>query len=146
MPIRDLASKNVITVGHDSTVAEAARKMKDGHVGAVVVVDASEHLIGILTDRDIVLGAVAEEKPATTKVAELMSRDVMHVPKGMEIAEVIDRMAMREVRRAVVVDKEGRPCGMISSDDLLQLLGRELHRLGKLVGDQIGNEGWAKTG
>jgi CBS domain-containing protein len=144
MPIQDLSSKLVVTVDKNDTVADAARKMKDQHVGAVLVVERHK-IVGILTDRDIVLKAVAENRPLSTRVFEIMSQDVLHVPKGTGVAEVIDKMAKREVRRAVVVDKEHRPCGIISTDDLIQLLGSELHSLGKLVGSQLSNEGWAKA-
>ena len=145
MPIHDLCFKNVITVNKDTSLAEAAKRMKDEHVGALIVTDKSHKTLGILTDRDIVLAGVADERPMTTKVSEIMTKDVLHVPKSAGVADVIEKMERREVRRALVVDKDDKPCGLISSDDLLQLLGNEIHSLGNLVSRQLSNEGFAKA-
>ncbi|MGZ3710275.1 MAG: CBS domain-containing protein [Bdellovibrionota bacterium] len=145
MPIHDLCFKKVTTISKDASLAEAAKRMRDEHVGAIVVADKSHKVVGILTDRDIVVSAVAEGRAMTTKVSELMTTDVLHVPKAAGVADVIDRMEKREVRRAVVVDKDDKPCGLISSDDLLQLLGNELHSLGNLVSHQLNNESFAKS-
>jgi predicted transcriptional regulator len=145
MPINDFCLKNIVTISKDATLADAAKHMRDEHIGAIVVADKNKKAVGILTDRDIVVGAVAEGKPMSTKVADLMSKDVLRVPKGAGIADVIEKMEKREVRRAVVVDSNSHPCGLISSDDLVQLLGNELNSLGNLVSRQIANEGSARA-
>lgn len=141
MPIHDLCFKSVITVSKDTSLEDAAKKMKNERVGVLVVTDRTFKAVGIVTDRDIVLGGIAEGKSMNVPVSEIMTTDVLHVPKNTGVADVIDKMERREVRRAVVVEKNGRPCGLVSTDDLLQLLGNELHSLGNLVGRQVIGEG-----
>jgi predicted transcriptional regulator len=145
MPINDFCFKNIVTISKDASLADAAKLMRDERIGAIVVANKSKKAVGVLTDRDIVVGAVAEGKPMNAKVAEVMSKDVLRVPKGAGAADVIEKMEKREVRRAVVVDGHSHPCGLISSDDLVQLLGIELNSLGNLVSRQIANEGAARA-
>ncbi|MGZ3653181.1 MAG: CBS domain-containing protein [Bdellovibrionota bacterium] len=145
MPIQDLCFKNVVTISKDSTLADAAKRMKDEHVGVLVIADKSHRAVGIITDRDIVIGGLAEGKPASTKVSEVMTTEVLRVPKGTGVADVIEKMERWEVRRAVVVDKNDKPCGLISTDDLLQLLGDEMQSLGNLVSRQLSTEGLDKA-
>lgn len=142
MPISDLCSKELVCVESESTILYAAQLMKRHHVGGVVVVELGERKkpTGILTDRDIVLGVVAENLPATTKVKEIMSLGALTVPKGRGIADVVDKMESKGVRRVVVVDGSGVACGMVSLDDILQLVAREVTGLCSIMNRQIENE------
>lgn len=142
MPISDLCAKEIISVEKGASLQYAAQLMKKHNIGSVVVVasDGSNKPIGILTDRDIVLSVVAENWPLTTKVKEAMSTNVTTVSKTEGIAEVVDKMAEHGVRRVVVVDQEGNACGLASSDDVLQLVAREMNSLGHLVQRQTENE------
>lgn len=142
MPISDLCSKNLVSIERGASLQYAAQLMKKHHVGGVVVVEAGngERPVGILTDRDIVLSVVAENKPFNTSVQEVMSKDVAKVTKNQGIAEVVDLMESKGVRRMIIVDDFGRACGLVSSDDILQLVARELNGLGRLVERQMENE------
>jgi CBS domain-containing protein len=142
MPISDLCSKNLVCVEATGTLQYAAQLMKKHHVGGVVVVDSSgkNKPLGFLTDRDIVLSVVAENLPLTTRVHELMSRDIVTVPRAQGIAEVVEQMESKGVRRMIVVDEAGNACGVVSSDDILQLVAREINSLGRLVDRQLENE------
>ena len=145
MPIHDLCFKNVVTIHKDVSMEEACKRMRNEHVGVLVVTDKGAHPIGILTDRDVVVAGIALGRSLSSPIEDIMTKDVLLVPKGAGVADVIARMEKREVRRALVVDKDNKPCGLISSDDLLQLLGNELNSLGNLVRRQIDNEGLRKA-
>jgi len=142
MPISNLCSDKIITVEKRATLKRAAQLMKEHHVGSLVVVGLSgkNKPLGILTDRDIVLTVVAEGLPFDTPVEEVMSPKVITVHDSDGIAEVADKMQEEGVRRMVVVDDSGLACGMVSSDDILQLMARELNALGNLVQRQLQNE------
>ncbi len=142
MPISDLCSKNLVCVERSASLQDAAKLMKRHHVGGLVVTE-SESLrnpVGILTDRDIVLSLVSENQPMSTKVQDAMTKKVVTVPEGLGIAEVVDRMETNGVRRMVVVDEQGDACGLVTADDILQLVARELNGLGRLVERQVENE------
>ncbi|MFN8791914.1 MAG: CBS domain-containing protein [Bdellovibrionales bacterium] len=142
MPISDLCSKNLVCVEKGASLQYAAQLMKRHHVGGVVVVETNgkSKPVGMLTDRDIVLGIVAENLPLSSKVQDVMSTDIVKVTKGKGIADVVDQMESKGVRRMIVVDEAGNACGLVSSDDILQLVARELNGLGRLVERQVENE------
>lgn len=142
MPISDLCSKNLVCVERGATLQYAAQLMKKHHIGGVVVVEANgkNKPVGVLTDRDIVLSVVAENRPLSTRVQDVMSKDIVKVGKGQGIAEVVDRMESNGVRRIIVVDEVGNACGLVSADDIIQLVARELNGLGRLVERQVENE------
>lgn len=142
MPISDICSKNLINVERGSSLQYAAHLMKKHHVGAVVIVESNgkSKPVGILTDRDIVLGLVAENLSLQTKVEEVMSTNVIKVQKNDGIAAVVDRMEREGIRRMVVVDQSGNTCGLVSADDILQLVAKEVSSLGRLVERQVQNE------
>lgn len=142
MPISDLCSKELVSMQKGATLQDAARLMKKHHVGGIVVVESQESNkpVGIITDRDIVLHVVADGLPVSTSVQTVMSKDIAKVSAGAGIAEVVDQMEEKAIRRMIVVDKAGMACGLVSSDDILQLVARELNGLGKLVGRQLEKE------
>ncbi len=142
MPVSDLCSKNLVCIESGETLKHAAQLMKKHHTGGLIVIEANgrKKPIGVLTDRDIVLGVVAENQPLTTKVDEVMSTDIVKVTKEKGIAEVVDEMETHGVRRMIVVDEAGNACGLVSSDDILQLVARELNGLGRIAQRQSGKE------
>ncbi|MGZ3712055.1 MAG: CBS domain-containing protein [Bdellovibrionota bacterium] len=137
MNVKDLSFREAVAIGRNASVEDAAKVMKREQVGILIITNDQNRPVGVLTDRDIVLGVVAVEKPMSTKISEIMSKDVLHVAEKAGVADVIDKMEEREVRRAVVVGKDGRLCGLVSTDDLLQLLGDELNSLATSVVQQV---------
>ena len=108
----------------DAVVA-AAEIMKIEDVGAVPVVDDqnSKKLVGIITDRDIVVQVVAEGKDvAGVKIEEVMSRNLVTCRADEDVANAMDRMAQHQVRRIPVVDPKNRIVGIISQADVLTRL------------------------
>ena len=102
----------------DTTVLEAARLMKSEDVGSLPVLDG-EKLAGIVTDRDIVLQAVAEEKdPRGMPVREVASRELVRVNADEDLSSALQLMASQQVRRLPVVDDDGTLVGILAQADV----------------------------
>jgi CBS domain-containing protein/hemerythrin superfamily protein len=116
--VEEVMSPDPITVSVSTSIAEAARLMREADTGAMVVVDEEENVEGILTDRDIAIRAVAEDRdPSQTRVAEIASTDLEALSPGSSIEEAVRLMRERAVRRLPVVDS-GRAVGIVSIGDL----------------------------
>jgi CBS domain-containing protein len=128
--VRDVASHKVITVERDTTLARCARLMHDEHVGSVVVVDRSrtqERPVGIVTDRDIVLEAVAHSlDPATMTAADIMVTSLGTVREEDDVIDALARMRENGVRRLPVTTGDGRLAGIVALDDLVRVLAEQL--------------------
>ena len=136
MSNRSLCKRVVVTIHRDATVQDAALFMRSSHIGNVVVVDAvdTRRPVGIITDRDIAVEVVAQGlAPAQTLVGSVMSAPVVTLREDDGFLEALDKMSARGVRRAPVVDRDGRLKGMVSVDDLVPLLARELAKIGALI-------------
>lgn len=136
MTIGTICNREVVIVKKDDSIPEAARLMRDHHVGDVVVVEEKEGRsipVGILTDRDIVIELVAKDVLLdSVDVGDVMSYDVAAVPENRGIWDTIQCMRGRGIRRIVVTDDKGSLVGILSTDDLLELLSGELSDLVKL--------------
>lgn len=144
MSIGDFCKRQIATVPGQATVEQAARIMKDGHVGDVVVVEESPTglmPIGIVTDRDIVTLVVAEGVMTDSiRVREIMAAEPVCLHEDEGLHQAISRMVARSVRRAPVVGKEGQLVGIISVDDLYELVSTELADLARISSNQIALE------
>jgi CBS domain-containing protein len=113
--------------------------MADYDVGTVVVIegDGLRPPIGILTDRDVAIRGVATGLDLThTPISQLMTTPVHTVDEATPIEQAIGRMASSATRRLVVTGAEGRPIGMLSLDDVLDLITAEAGAVGRLLGKQ----------
>ena len=122
MPLlKELCTMDVACCGKTTTVAEAARLMRQHHIGDLVVADDSDGTrepIGILTDRDIVTKVVAQQRdPATTVVAEIMTAPLVVAAESEDTETAIERMRSHGVRRLPVVDDAGTIVGILTLDD-----------------------------
>lgn len=140
MPIGEFCRSDVTVLERNSTIAEAARKMRESHVGDVVIVDRVDGVskpVGILTDRDIVVGLIALDIPtASVKVEDVMTPSLVTVDRQTGVYETIHLMETYGIRRIPVVDDKGSVVGIVSSGDLLELLGQELNALSRLPARQ----------
>ena len=115
--LREIMTQKPVTVQVTDTVVAAARSMRDGNIGDVVVVD-NDQIHGILTDRDIVVRALAEGRdPARTTVGEICSRELTTLSPNDAIGDAEKTMRARAIRRLPVVEG-GRPVGIVSLGDL----------------------------
>jgi CBS domain-containing protein len=115
--IREVMTADPQTVSSDATLEEAAREMQSDDIGAVLVTD-NGGVAGILTDRDIVVRAIAEGRdPSSTKVGDVATRDVQTLAPDSSIDDAIKLVREQNVRRIPVVE-DGRPAGIVSIGDL----------------------------
>ena len=126
MSLERFCRKEIAVVGTDASVGDAARIMRERHVGAVVVVDAQGRPVGILTDRDIACRVVAENRRLDVPVPLVMSRDLVTVRRTDTIDQVAFSMREHGIRRVPILDAEGSLAGLVSLDDLIVLLSTEL--------------------
>ncbi|KAB2337385.1 CBS domain-containing protein [Cytobacillus depressus] len=113
--VRDIMTDSVDSCSLLDNVFEVAVKMKDLNVGAIPIVD-NEKLVGMITDRDIVLRCVAEKNPPSSKVEKIMSKDIVTITKDMDAHEAATLMANHQVRRLPVVDGD-KLIGIVSLGD-----------------------------
>jgi CBS domain-containing protein len=118
MQLKDIMTANVEVIHPDAPLQEAAQKMAGLDVGPLPVCD-SERLVGMLTDRDITVRATAEGRdPKTTKVREVMTRQVIYAFEDQGVTEAARLMEEHQIRRLVVLNRDQRLAGIVSLGDL----------------------------
>ena len=134
MSLKGFYKTDVVTVAADKSVIEAADIMRQRNVGDVVVVDekgGARKPVGLLTDRDIVIGCIANggSDVHTTKVSEVMSQDPVCCYETEGVYEVVQKMRQEGVGRMPIVDEKNNLIGIITSKNILALLSDELTEL-----------------
>ena len=120
--VSDVMTKQVVYLPAETTLDEAARVMKESDIGDVVVTDGAT-LAGMLTDRDIVVRAVAERAdPATTTIGEIITREVVMIEQHSTASEAAALMRERNIRRVLVCDNDRKLVGIVSLGDLAMQL------------------------
>ena len=122
MKAQEIMSKNPTCVTPDTPLVDAARLMKDENVGVVPVVESSNsrRLVGVLTDRDIAIRAVAEGRDgATTSVGHVMSTDIHTSAPDDSVNDVMSLMGSEQIRRIPIVDERGDVVGIIAQADIV---------------------------
>jgi len=114
--ISDVMSSDVQTISPDATIEEAAQEMRDGDFGLVPVAE-DEELLGVITDRDIAIRAVAEGKDPSTLVREIMSEEVVWASEDDSVEDAARIMSDHQIRRLPVVDAEQHLVGIVSLGD-----------------------------
>jgi CBS domain-containing protein len=128
--VADVMTPGVESTSSTAPLGDAARAMREGDFGSMPVVDDGQ-LTGILTDRDIVVRAVAEGlDPAASRVGDVASRDPVTVEPGEDLDDAIDLMARHRIRRLPVVE-DGRLVGVVSQADVA--LGAKEAQTGAVV-------------
>jgi len=121
----------------DESVAAAAKLMRENHVGCLVVTDENEGKpvpVGMLTDRDITVAVVAPGLDAEAiLVGDVMSGELLSVQEDAGIAETVELMRVRGIRRVPVTDDKGALVGLIAADDILALLAEEIAGLAGMI-------------
>jgi CBS domain-containing protein len=118
MLVRDVMSHPAETIGPDETLEAAARRMRETGVGALAVCEQGL-VIGMLTDRDIVVRSVADGRdPGIVQVRSAMTPQVVECLQDEDLEAAVARMEQGAVRRVIVLDAAKRPAGMLSVDDV----------------------------
>ncbi|HWC12529.1 MAG TPA: CBS domain-containing protein [Acidimicrobiales bacterium] len=115
--VRDVMTTNPVALSAQAPVLDAAKRMREADIGDVIVLDG-DTICGLVTDRDIVVRVLAEERePAGTKLGEICSRELATVSPDDDLTRAGDLMKERQIRRVPVVEG-GRPVGIVSMGDL----------------------------
>jgi CBS domain-containing protein len=118
MKVKDVMTRHVECVGPDETIQAAARKMRDLDVGPMPICD-HDRLVGMVTDRDLAVRAVAEGRdPTACHVSEVMTPDVVYCFEDQDVTDAADTMAARQIRRLLVLNRDKRLVGIVSLGDL----------------------------
>lgn len=137
MAIGEICKREVITVTRETTINEAAKLMRKHHVGDVIVIKEEggrRKPIGIVTDRDVLVEVVATGlDPAVLTVGDIMVGHLTIVQENTGVYEAICHMRDQGVRRMPVVGKDGSLVGILTVDDLLELLALEMGALANLM-------------
>jgi CBS domain-containing protein len=135
--VRDLATHDVVTVQPQTPLAECAAIMRAQHVGSVVVVEdrgRRDHPVGIVTDRDIVVEAVAVDlDPKTLTAGDVMTTPLATVRDSDDLLDALARMREHGVRRLPVLDESGRLAGIVAVDNLLEALAEQLDGVVRVI-------------
>lgn len=128
MKVSDCMCQDVCFVKPDCNVYDAARIMCENHIGCIPVCDDEKHVVGLITDRDIVIRSIACDKDAkATNVSDIMTCNVCTCGCEKSITEVENTMARNQIRRLPVVDENNKMVGVISLGDL----ARNSNEIGK---------------
>jgi CBS domain-containing protein len=141
MKAAELCTRDVVVATREESIVNAAQRMRDEHVGDLVVVDTlggRSLPVGIITDRDIVVHIVAEgpERLERSRVRDVMSEVLISAHEEDDVGDVLGRMTANGVRRIPLVDDDGCLTGVLSFDDVVALLAEELVDLSQLIARQ----------
>ena len=118
MTLKDVMTRGVREISPDSSLRDAAKQMKELNVGVLPVCDGNR-IVGVLTDRDIAIRAVAEGcDPDSTKSSEVMSPGVVYCYEDEDVREAARLMEKRQIRRLLVMDRNQKAVGIVSLGDL----------------------------
>jgi CBS domain-containing protein len=133
MTAGETCTRKVIVAHKSTALNEAARLMREQHVGSLVIVEETEGglvVLGMLTDRDIVTAVVAKDLDASTlRVEDVMSAGVVTAREDDSVLDVLTNMRRKGIRRIPVTGPKGQLIGLLAADDLLGLIAEELHTL-----------------
>ena len=137
MPVSEICNREVVVVQRNDTALEAAKLMRQHHVGDVLVVEDRNGVripVGIITDRDLIMEIMAPELDGSViTVGDIMAKELVTVKESTGIFEAIQYMRQKAVRRLPIVNESGGLIGILTLDDLLELLSEELLEIAKLV-------------
>lgn len=137
MPISEFCNREVVFATRETSIPEAAQLMRQYHVGDLVVVDEVDGKrvpVGIVTDRDIVIEIIAPSLDLNEfNVGDIMSPQLVSVQEKEGIFETIRLMRTKGIRRIPVVNQEGELEGIVSADDILDLLAEEMAELARVA-------------
>lgn len=140
MSIKSICKTNVTTVERGATLSAVSQLMQQRHVGSIVVTEkfnGKSAPCGIITDRDVALVLGSSPKPHELKVENIMQSQPITSKVNDGIFEVIVKMREYSIKRLPVVNEDGSLFGIVSADDLLNLMGEEINNLAKITESQV---------
>jgi CBS domain-containing protein len=144
MSAGEYCNRNVVIVSKSEPVSEAIKLMRSHHVGDVIIVESIEETsipVGILTDRDIVMEILAEDvDPEAVSIGDVMSYELVTVTEKTKLIDTIKLMRDKGVRRLPVVNEKGGLEGLLTVDDLLELIAEQLTDIVGLISAEQSRE------
>jgi CBS domain-containing protein len=138
MSVRRICTRCVDLADAEETIQAAAERMHERKVGTLVILDRTKMPVGILTDRDLVIRAVAQGKdPRQTHVGDVMTQNPRTISETAPIEQALALMRTGSYRRLPVTASDGTLVGLISLDDILSLLAEEFTQVGALVDKEM---------
>ena len=132
MKVKDCMTKDVKLMSPNQSICDAAKVMAECDAGALPVGE-NDRLVGMITDRDIAIRAVAENKSPETPVSEVMSREILYCFEDESIDHVAENMGEQQIRRLPVLSREKRLVGIVSLGDMVQTEARTANKAVKGV-------------
>jgi len=140
MDVRDLMTNDPACCDPDTGLQDVARMMLDNDCGAIPVCDEGKP-VGIVSDRDIAIRAVAEGRnPIGMTASEIMSSPVETVMEDTSIDDLLDLMEDKQIRRVVVVDDEGAVCGIVAQADIAEYASDEVAEVVQEISEPQGSK------
>ncbi|KRT66681.1 MAG: hypothetical protein XU11_C0005G0009 [Candidatus Dadabacteria bacterium CSP1-2] len=133
MSLGNMCRKEIVCVNLGTNVKEAAKFMEEKNVGSIIVVGGGKP-VGIVTDRDILLRVMNRGlDPEKTSVDEVMTRDIVALREDMGLFEALEQVKGKGIRRFPIVDAKGQLKGIMTLDDILYLLGKEMSDVSSII-------------
>ena len=140
MTLKTICNREVLIAQKYDTLVEAAKLMREYQVGSIVVVEEQNgvrYSVGLVTDRDLVIEVIANEVDINSvTLGELMYRDIILGKESDDVNETIKIMRQKGIRRLPVVDDNGALVGIVTLDDLIDLIAEQLKDIAALIGKQ----------
>jgi CBS domain-containing protein len=144
MKVTRVYTRNVISAARSSTLQEAAKLMRDHHVGSLLITEdepRDDRAIGVLTDRDLVVHAIAEHlDPALVTVEQIMTPEIAAIDRDADVQRALQTMRELGVRRLAVTSDDGAVVGVLSLDDILDALAVEISSLAGVIHSERARE------
>ncbi|AJC49029.1 CBS domain-containing protein [Allofrancisella guangzhouensis] len=120
MKIANLMTKEPVILKENATILEAVKKMEECDCGILPIVDDDKNIKGVITDRDIIVRAIAKNKDLNkTQITEIMSKNPIFCEEDDSLQQAVSQMTRHSIRRVLVKDKEGTFCGILSLIDVI---------------------------
>ena len=140
MTLKTICNREVLIAQKYDTLVEAAKLMREYQVGSIVVVEEQNGVrypVGLVTDRDLVIEVIAKEVDINTvTLGDIMYRDIILGKENDDVNETIKIMRQKGIRRLPVVDDNGALVGIVTLDDLIDLIAEQLKDIAALIGKQ----------
>lgn len=144
MNVGELCTREVVFVERDASPSDIAKLMREHHVGDVVVVDKRDghrYPVGIVTDRDLVVELLAADvDPASVTAADLMSGELLSARERDDVWDSLERMRCAGVRRLPVANEAGHLAGILTVDDVLEVIGEAVAAVTRTIGREQARE------
>jgi CBS domain-containing protein len=144
MKVETILTPDIVRIQRSASLDQAAALMRDRHVGALLVTEDrpyDDRPLGILTDRDLVIQAMAAGiAPQECSVGEIMTPAIATVPLAASLGEALAMMRSRGIRRLAVSRDDGSLAGIVSLDDIVDALGAELAGLSGILRSELERE------